>query len=67
MGGRDAAGEVLPPPRTFLLMLLWPKQVKYFRLTDNFAQLDRPEINGEIERPNKKESIVTWSGERVNP
>ena len=39
-GGRDADGKVLPPPDTFLLLLLVPEQVKYLRLTDNYAQLD---------------------------
>ena len=53
-GGRDADGKVLPPPENFLLMLLWPKKVKYLRLTDNFAQLD--EVQGE-----------SWTAKRVNP
>ena len=39
-GGRGSDGAVLPVPDTFLLVLLWPHQVKYLRLTDNFSQLD---------------------------
>ena len=39
-GGRDEDGKVLPPPDTFLLMLLHPVSVKYLRLTDNMALLD---------------------------
>jgi pyridoxamine 5'-phosphate oxidase len=53
-GGRDAHGNILPPPDTFLLMLLWPKSVRYLRLTDNFAQVD--EVVG-----------ATWIPRRVNP
>ena len=34
-GGRGEDGKVLPPPDTFLLMLLWPKKVDYLRLSDN--------------------------------
>lgn len=46
---------VLPsPPPNFLLMLLWPRQVKYLRLTDNFAQVDYFE-DGQ------------WKSQRVNP
>lgn len=40
-GGRDPSGSLLPPPDTFLLVLLWPIQVKYLRLTDNYSQIDR--------------------------
>jgi hypothetical protein len=32
--------ETTPPPSTFVLMLLWPLQVKYLRLTDMYSQLD---------------------------
>lgn len=53
-GGRDEAGAVLPAPPTFLLVLLWPKQVKYLRLTDNFAQRDRLLTGG-------------WDRTQVNP
>lgn len=49
-GGRDSDGKVLPVPDTFLLVLLWPKEVKYLRLTDNFAQVDV--VGGEATRVN---------------
>merc|ERR1740138_815098 len=39
-GGRGDDGRVLPPPPSFLIMLLWPTEVKYLRLTDNYAQKD---------------------------
>lgn len=55
-GGRDQEGKILPPPDTFLLMLLWPKQVKYLRLTDNFAQIDALDEKG-----------GAWTARRVNP
>jgi pyridoxamine 5'-phosphate oxidase len=54
-GGRDNAGAMLPAPDTFLLMLLWPRSVKYLRLTDNFAQEDVLDANNQ------------WSCARVNP
>lgn len=38
-GGKGPDGAViLPPPDTFLLLLLLPKEVKYLRLADNYAQ-----------------------------
>lgn len=55
-GGRGTDGEILPPPDTFLLMLLWPQKVKYLRLTDNFSQVDMLE-----------QSSKTWKATRVNP
>jgi len=39
-GGRDDEGKVLPPPDSFLLMLLYPTKVDYLRLGDNFRQVD---------------------------
>ena len=33
--------QVLPPPDNFLLMLLWPEDVDYLRLRDNYRQVDR--------------------------
>eukprot|EP00969_Alexandrium_andersonii_P249503 11026659-Alexandrium_andersonii.AAC.1 len=48
--------QVLPPPDYFLLMLLWPHQVKYLRLTDNYSQLDT------ADRDTGK-----WAARRVNP
>lgn len=54
-GGRGPDGKVVPPPETFLLMLLWPRQVKYLRLTDNYSQVDM--LGGN----------EGWSSKRVNP
>ena len=55
--GRDQeTGKVLPVPDSFLLVLLWPEQVRYLRLTDNFAQLDALDA-----------ASGAWSQERVNP
>mmetsp|Transcript_85634 Transcript_85634/g.151660 ORF Transcript_85634/g.151660 Transcript_85634/m.151660 type:complete len:265 (+) Transcript_85634:36-830(+) len=45
----------IPPPDNFLMMLLWPREVKYLRLTDNFAQLDELDSSG------------GWTARRVNP
>ncbi|KAL7471656.1 hypothetical protein ACHAXS_011943 [Conticribra weissflogii] len=39
-GGRDGEGKILPPPDSFLLMLLYPTRVDYLRLGDNFRQVD---------------------------
>tara|TARA_A100001035_G_scaffold215413_1_gene175233 strand:+ start:345 stop:866 length:522 start_codon:yes stop_codon:yes gene_type:complete len=54
-GGRDDEGKVLDVPDSFLLMLLYPSQVKFLRLTDNFAQKDSLDAN------------AVWSEARVNP
>lgn len=53
-GGRDKDGKVLPPPDSFLLMLLFPTRVDYLRLGDNFRQIDELKDG-------------TWRYERVNP
>lgn len=53
-GGRDDDGKVLPPPDSFLLMLLFPNRVDYLRLGDNFRQIDQ--LKGE-----------EWKTSRVNP
>jgi PPOX class probable FMN-dependent enzyme len=53
-GGRDKEGKLLPPPDSFLLMLLFPYRVEYLRLGDNFRQID--ELEGD-----------DWSMIRVNP
>ena len=53
-GGRDEEGKVLPPPDTFLLMLLYPTAIDYLRLGDNFRQVDRWD-DGQ------------WTSKRVNP
>lgn len=57
-GGRDeATGKLLPPPDTFLLMLLFPTEVDYLRLRDQYRQIDkRIPDGGKI-----------WSFQRVNP
>lgn len=39
-GGRDPDGNILPPPESFLLMLLKPDHVDYLRLTDLYRQID---------------------------
>lgn len=44
------------PPDNFILMLLWPKEVKYLRLTDRYAQLDQ--LN---------EDASLWNSIRMNP
>ena len=54
-GGRDGEGKVLPPPATFLLMLLRPTRVDYLRLTDNFRQVDSL-VHGE-----------GWASQQVTP
>ena len=55
-GGRDDDGKVLPPPDTFLLMLLYPTHVDYLRLGDNYRQVDE-----------WKSSELHWNSLRVNP
>ncbi|KAL3803847.1 hypothetical protein HJC23_004009 [Cyclotella cryptica] len=59
-GGRDAEGKVLPPPDTFLLMLLYPFEVDYLRLGDNFRQVDKW---GDGDEPCES----NWLSVRVNP
>lgn len=54
-GGRDEHGKVLPPPNTFLLMLLRPKHIDYLRLTNQYRQVDQ------LEGSDK------WTSECVNP
>jgi PPOX class probable FMN-dependent enzyme len=54
-GGRDSEGKIIqPPPKSFLLMLLVPSEVKYLRLRDNYAQIDRL-VDSE------------WIPQRINP
>jgi hypothetical protein len=53
-GGRDEDGKVLPPPDSFLLMLLFPMRVDYLRLADNFRQIDKIRDG-------------SWTLSRVNP
>jgi pyridoxamine 5'-phosphate oxidase len=54
LGGRNSEGKLLPPPHTFLLMILRPYYVDYLRLGDNFRQLDEL-VEGQ------------WQQRRVNP
>lgn len=63
-GGRDDEGKVLPPPDTFLLMLLYPTAVDYLRLGDNFRQID--EWVG-IDGAGDDDSGHIWKSRRVNP
>jgi len=61
--GRDSDGKLLPPPRTFLLMLLYPSRCDYLRLSDNYRQIDTLQKN-----TNPMEgSSDAWTAERVNP
>ena len=60
-GGRDDDGKVLPPPDTFLLMLLYPTRVDYLRLSDNYHQVD------DLERDDGMERSGRWIAKRVNP
>jgi len=39
-GGRGDDGKILPAPKNFLLMLLYPTRVDYLRLTGNYRQID---------------------------
>ena len=65
-GGRDYAGNILPPPDTFQLMLLHPQQVRYLRLRDNYAQVD--DIRTDFEPGIKDECDQDrWVSRRVNP
>ena len=54
VGGRGPDGKLLPPPATFLLMLLMPKHVDYLRLTNMYRQVDK--FQGS-----------EWVSTRVNP
>ncbi len=55
-GGRSSGtNDILDPPDCFALLLLQPSQVKYLRLTDNYAQEDS--ISDER----------IWKSRRMNP
>lgn len=56
-GGRDEQGKLLPAPKTFLLMLLYPQRCDYLRLTDNYRQIDTFHYDED----------QTWHSVRVNP
>jgi hypothetical protein len=64
-GGRDSTGTIVPPPPTFLLMLLEPERVKYLRLRDNYAQVDEYVTDSEIS--DHGVDSKRWSSRRVNP
>lgn len=53
-GGRDAEGNLMSAPDTFLLMFLLPSRIDYLRLGDNFRQID-------------EFSDAEWKRKRVNP
>lgn len=55
-GGRDADGQLLAPPKDFLLVLLRPSRIDYLRLTDNYRSVD--ELDAEQGE---------WSSSRINP
>ncbi len=68
-GGRGADGRVLPAPATFLLALLWPRAVKYLRLTDNFSQADRLDDGAPLGPVSGQpaQSSANWIAARVHP
>ena len=63
-GGRDVeTNKVLPPPSNFLLLLLYPTEVKYLNLRDNYSQFDQlKETKTRGEKTNE-----VWENIRVNP
>ena len=62
-GGRDEDGNVLPPPDTFLLMLLYPTKIDYLRLGDNFRQVDAWDCGDD----GAEAGDCQWKSMRVNP
>jgi pyridoxamine 5'-phosphate oxidase len=71
IGGRDETGRLLPPPPTFLLVLLRPRRCEYLRLTDNYRQIDelvvtKPfGVGGTGARGTGEDGM--WTMQRVNP
>jgi pyridoxamine 5'-phosphate oxidase len=65
VGGRDAAGVLLPPPPTFLLALLRPRRCEYLRLTDNYRQID--ELVAATATAGGTAGDNVWTMQRVNP
>lgn len=55
-GGRNEEGKVLVPPPTFILVLLYPLEIDYLRLTDNYRQVDKYD-----------QERGSWNLKRVNP
>eukprot|EP00571_Detonula_confervacea_P003932 CAMPEP_0172326324 /NCGR_PEP_ID=MMETSP1058-20130122/56189_1 /TAXON_ID=83371 /ORGANISM="Detonula confervacea, Strain CCMP 353" /LENGTH=377 /DNA_ID=CAMNT_0013043077 /DNA_START=24 /DNA_END=1157 /DNA_ORIENTATION=- len=64
-GGRDEdnEGKVLPPPDTFLLMLLYPTKIDYLRLGDNYRQVDEWDWGD----ADATAGGCRWKSMRVNP
>ena len=83
-GGRDVeTNKVLPPPSNFLLLLLYPMEVKYLCLRDNYSQFDqlvvvkKEDVEENDDDGNLKseqgdgvlenEKKEVWKSTRVNP
>ena len=83
-GGRDVeTNKVLPPPSNFLLLLLYPMEVKYLCLRDNYSQFDQLAVvkkedveenddDGNLKSEQgdgvlKNEKKEVWKSTRVNP
>ena len=83
-GGRDVeTNKVLPPPSNFLLLLLYPMEVKYLCLRDNYSQFDQlavvkkenveendDDVNLKSEQGDgvlENEKKEVWKSTRVNP
>jgi len=62
-GGRDDDGKLLPPPDSFLIMLLYPSKIDYLRLTDNYRQVDEWDWVGDGGGCSERH----WKSMRVNP
>lgn len=68
VGGRgEEDGKVLPPPESFLLMLLHPTRVDYLRLGDNYRQVDTLDQSYDGDESNGNNEAEKWNCERVNP
>ena len=60
-GGRDkATGKPVPPPDNFLLMLLFPHNVDYLNLKENYRQID------EQSQESDDDNQTSWSFQQVN-
>jgi pyridoxamine 5'-phosphate oxidase len=66
VGGRDETGRLLPPPPTFLLVLLRPRRCEYLRLTDNYRQIDELVVTTKSAVGGTGEDGM-WTMQRVNP
>jgi pyridoxamine 5'-phosphate oxidase len=67
VGGRDEAGVLLPPPPTFLLVLLRPRRCEYLRLTDNYRQIDELVTAATAVTAGCTAGDNVWTMQRVNP